>query len=228
MTEAPKKVLMEMYRLLSLAFGPQGWWPTEDPGSPHAPFEVAIGAILTQNTNWKNVELALSNLKEENVLTPAGIDSLAEEALEALIRPSGYFRVKAKRLKTYVSYLMNRYGGDMEASLADDVETLRDELLSLKGIGPETADSILLYAGGKPSFVVDAYTKRVLARHGIADEKASYDELRSLFMENLPRDVSLYNEFHALLVAVGKKYCRPKAALCEECPLSGLRYRKRF
>jgi endonuclease-3 related protein len=207
---------MEIFRLLLAYFGPQHWWPAD------GPFEVAVGAILTQNTNWRNVERAVENLKRTNALTVAGISGLAETALGELIRPSGYYTVKARRLANYVAYINDRYGGDFHASLTGDAADRRAELLSVSGIGPETADSILLYAGGHRTFVVDAYTRRVVSRHGLAPADATYEELRSLFMDNLPADASLSNEFHALLVAVGKHFCRPREPRCEGCPLSAL------
>jgi len=211
-----------MYHLLYRHFGPQGWWPVSDSTSPFAKFEIAVGAILTQNTNWKNVESALKNLKEKRRLTPEGIDSISEEDLSEIIRPSGYFRVKAKRLKNYIDFLTENHGGDIDSSLSGGLSDVRAKLLSVSGIGPETADSILLYAGERPAFVIDVYTKRVLARHKLASEDATYNDLQSLFMENLPEDVMLFNEYHALFVAVGKKYCRPKDPLCSECPLEPL------
>ncbi|MBN2224738.1 MAG: endonuclease III domain-containing protein [Deltaproteobacteria bacterium] len=206
--------LMEIYDRLLGCFGPQHWWPAD------TPFEVAVGAILTQNTNWKNVERAVTNLKRADALTVEGIDGLAETELAELIRPSGYFTVKARRLKNFIGYITEKYRGDFLASLDGDGTHKRAELLSVSGIGPETADSILLYAGGHPTFVVDAYTRRVMARHGLVSEGAGYDELRSLFLDNLPADAALFNEYHTLFVAVGKDYCRPKNPRCEECPLT--------
>ena len=211
---------MEIYRLLYRHFGPQNWWPVSDPKSPFARFEIATGAILTQNTNWKNVESALKNLKEAGRLSPEGIGSISEEEFSEIIRPSGYFRVKAKRLKNYVDFLMENYDGDVDSSLSGELSDVRKNLLSVSGIGPETADSILLYAGERPVFVIDVYTKRVLARHDLASMDSTYDELQSLFMKNLPEDTALFNEYHALFVAVGKRFCRPKEPLCSECPLS--------
>jgi endonuclease-3 related protein len=205
--------LMEMYDLLLSSFGPQHWWPAD------TPFEMAVGAILTQNTSWKNVERAVENLKRMNKLTVEGISVLPEMELALLIRPSGYFTVKARRLKNYIGHITAGYGGDFSASLTGDTDRKRAELLSVSGIGPETADSILLYAGGHPTFVVDAYTRRIMARHGFVSEGVGYDELRSLFMDNLPADAALFNEYHALFVAVGKTFCRPKGPRCEECPL---------
>jgi endonuclease-3 related protein len=206
--------LMEIYDRLLIAFGPQHWWPAD------TPFEVAVGAILTQNTNWKNVERAIENLKRMKVLTHEGISRIPEAELAELIRPSGYYTVKARRLKNYIGYITADYGGSFADSLLGDGAEKRIELLSVSGIGPETADSILLYAGGHPTFVIDAYTRRVAHRHGLAADDARYEELRRLFMDNLAPDVSLFNEYHALLVAVGKNFCRPKEPRCAGCPLA--------
>ncbi|MBN1572441.1 MAG: endonuclease III domain-containing protein [Deltaproteobacteria bacterium] len=219
-----EKILMNIFNRLLEHFGPQGWWPVENPESLTAPFEIAAGAILTQNTNWKNVESALKNLKGKNLLDPMRLDSFSEESLSSLIRPAGYFRVKAKRLKNYTSYLVQNYSGNVPQSLKGDLHKKRGELLQVNGIGPETADSILLYAGGRPIFVIDAYTKRVLVRHRIAVDEMKYDEYQSIFHDALLRNgdnrvVELFNEFHALFVACGKHYCRPKNPRCSECPL---------
>lgn len=217
-------LLIDIFHRLLDHFGPQHWWPVEDPASETAPFEIAAGAILTQNTNWKNVESALENLKAENLLMPRKIDSLPVDSLSPLIRPAGYFRVKARRLKNYARYLMEGYSGDVALSLVGDLDEKREELLNVNGIGPETADSILLYAGGRPIFVIDAYTKRILARHGIAADDMRYDDYQSIFHDALLGDdndstVWLFNEYHALLVACGKHYCRPKNLRCDICPL---------
>lgn len=192
--------------------GPQQWWPGE------TPFEVVIGAILTQNTNWSNVEKAIRNLKAADRLSPRGIYELSTIELAQLIRPSGFFNVKAKRVKTFINWLFSKYEGDLSRMFRQDLQTLRDELLSVKGIGPETADSILLYAGDMPTFVVDAYTHRIFSRHGLISEESTYDEMKVFFEENLPKEVRLFNEYHALLVQIGKRYCKPKKA-CEPCPL---------
>ena len=209
------KILQEMFERLFKAFGPQNWWPGE------SPFEVCVGAILTQNTNWQNVERAIKNLKERGLLTPKALGEIPLEELAYLIRPAGYFRVKAKRLKSFVDFLLEQYQGDLKALFGEGLESARQKLLSVHGIGPETADSILLYAGGLPTFVIDAYTKRILLRHGLATEESGYEDLRELFMKNLPQDPSLFNEYHALLVALGKNFCRPKKPRCENCPLQG-------
>ena len=194
------------------ALGPQQWWPGE------TPFEIVIGAILTQNTNWSNVEKAIKNLKTARRLSPEGIHESSITELAQLIRPSGFFNVKARRVKTFIDWLFSKYEGSLSRMFTQDLQTLRDELLSVKGIGPETADSILLYAGNLPTFVVDAYTHRIFSRHGFIPEESSYDEIKSFFEENLPSDVKLYNEYHALLVNIGKMFCKPKK-VCEQCPL---------
>ena len=212
-SEIPGRFI-EIYRLLLTFFGPQRWWPAD------SPFEVAIGAILTQNTNWRNVQRAIDNLRAADALTVRGISRLTENQLARLILPSGFYAVKASRLKNYLSYILDDYGGDFFDSLSGNLTDKRSELLSVSGIGPETADSILLYAGGHPTFVVDTYTKRVMFRHALAPADAGYEKVRSLFMENLPADASLFNEFHALLVAVGKQFCRPKEPRCAGCPLA--------
>ncbi len=181
-----------------------------------------MGAILTQNTNWQNVERAIKNLKERGLLEPHKLFSLPLEELAQLIRPAGYFRVKAKRLKNFLKLLVEEYQGSLERLFAAGPELARQKLLAVSGIGPETADSILLYAGGFPVFVVDAYTKRILLRHGLATEEMGYEELKELFEKNLPAQTELFNEYHALLVACGKTYCRPRRPSCEKCPLKDL------
>jgi endonuclease-3 related protein len=206
---------MKIYRLLFKAYGPQHWWPGE------SPFEVMVGAILTQNTSWKNVEKSIHQLKEKGVLHPEGILRLKESELASLIRSSGYFRIKAKRLKAYVNFMFEEFGGKIEKMRKIRLEGMRERLLSVNGVGPETADSILLYGFEKPIFVVDAYTKRVLLNHGMIPEKASYEEVQDLFMKNLPSDVKVFNEYHALLVYIGKWVCK-KAPKCDICPLQGI------
>ena len=209
------KTILKIYQRMFDALGPQQWWPGE------TPFEVVIGAILTQNTNWSNVEKAIKNLKTAGMLSPGGIQELSLPELAQLIRPSGFFNVKARRVKTFINWLFSRYEGNLSSMFAQDLQTLRDELLSVKGIGPETADSILLYAGNLPTFVVDAYTHRIFSRHGFISEESTYDEMKTFFEENLPKDVKLYNEYHALLVNIGKMFCKPKK-VCEQCPLRDL------
>ena len=204
--------LRKYHAALLRHFGPQGWWPGE------TPFEVMVGAILAQNTAWTNVEKAIANLKTYGLLDPRRLDEIDAGTLALAIRPAGYFNVKARRLKSYVDWFVRRFDGDPGRMKQVPLPRLREELLEVKGIGPETADSILLYALDLPSFVVDAYTYRVLTRHGLVPEETTYDEMKELLEKALPAKVPLYNEFHALAVAVGKKFCRAKPR-CEECPL---------
>ncbi len=209
-------MLEEIYRRMYEALGPQGWWPGE------SPFEVCIGAILTQNTNWQNVERAIANLKEAGLLSPQALYALPVEILAEYIRPAGYFRVKARRLKNFIKFLVEEFQASLDNLFSLPLSEARQRLLGVSGIGPETADSILLYAGGKPIFVVDAYTRRILLRHGLATEDMTYQDLQDLFMKHLPPESTLFNEYHALLVAVGKKFCRPRKPLCSACPLKGV------
>jgi len=208
-----RKQLMAMYRALFRAYGPQHWWPGD------TPFEVVVGAILTQNTAWINVEQAIKNLKRERLLSPARLREVAPRRLALLIRPSGYFNIKANRLAHLMDFLADRYGGSLARMLRDDPGELRKGLLLVNGIGPETADSIILYAAGKPVFVVDAYTKRIFTRHGLVSERAGYDDVQQLFMGSLPGETGLFNEYHALLVKVGKIHCKKRAPQCPGCPL---------
>ncbi len=205
--------LLEIHDRLLAAFGPQHWWPGR------SPFEVMVGAVLVQNTSWKNVERAINNLWENDLLAPKPLYALHIEELQELIRPAGYFRLKAGRLRNLLELVVEEYDGDVDRLFAEDIETLREKLLGVNGVGPETADSIILYAAEKPRFVVDTYTHRVLARHGWIDYADDYHAMQELFEYTLPQDVALYNEFHALLVRVGNMYCKKKAPLCEECPL---------
>jgi len=205
---------MQYYEALYEAFGPQKWWPAR------TRFEVIVGAILTQNTAWSNVEKAMRGLKRARVLTPERLSALTHEKLADLIRPSGYFNIKARRIKNFLNFLFRESEGSLDRLFKKSPpKELRQLILSVNGIGPETADSILLYAGGRAEFVVDAYTKRVLSRHGLVLEGAGYDEVKALFMDNLPRETRLFNEYHALLVRLGKDFCRPRKPLCEACPL---------
>jgi endonuclease-3 related protein len=206
------KILMQYYNALLKKFGKQKWWPGE------TPFEIMVGAVLTQNTNWKNVERAILNLKERDLLDPHKINQLDIFVLGELIKPAGYFNIKAKRLKNLVSWFVENYNGNIEALKRQDFNLLREQLLNVRGIGRETADSILLYALEYPTFVVDAYTYRVLLRHHLITEDADYEEIKEFFESNLKKDTKLYNEFHALFVAVGKNYCKSKP-ICEKCPL---------
>lgn len=205
--------LTELFEKLHVHFGPQQWWPAD------SPFEVIVGAILTQNTNWTNVEKAIANLKQADALDIESITSLPQEKLEELIRPSGFFRQKAVRLKHFTRVLIENYDGHLDRLFALDNDGLRTTLLALPGIGPETADSILLYAADRPSFVVDAYTHRILERLGIQQGKQNYEQTRSLFMRKLPAETDLFNEYHALIVQLGKQFCRKSKPRCSDCPL---------
>ena len=203
----------EVYRLLLDAYGPQNWWPAD------TPFEVMLGAILTQNTAWANVERAIAALKSAIPLEPDAILGLDEETLQAAIRPSGYFRQKERRLRLLCRYILEQYDGDISGMEVVDTGTLRTGLLGINGIGPETADSILLYALNRPVFVVDAYTVRLLDRLGMLEGSGGYSEVQELFTESLDPDAAMFNEFHALIVIHGKERCRKRAPLCEGCPL---------
>ena len=209
------ETLTEIYQLLYDAFGPQHWWPGD------SQFEIITGAILTQNTNWPNVEKAIANLNAAGLLTLEKLHGTDTSALAQLIRPAGYYNLKAKRLKNFLNWLFENYNGRVTDLENLDTDQLRAELLFVKGIGPETADSILLYALERPVFVVDAYTARVAARHHLVEPGSGYEQLQYLFQSNLTPDVKLFNEYHALLVRVGKEFCRPKAR-CENCPLNKL------
>jgi endonuclease-3 related protein len=210
---ACREDLLKMYALLNGHFGDLRWWPADDP------FEVMVGAILTQNTAWTNVEKAIFRLREQDLLRPAAIDAIGAETLAEVIRPSGYYHLKAARLKSFVRFFLDEFSGSLAGMSTAPLAPLRKKLLGVWGIGPETADSILLYACGKPSFVSDAYTERILLRHGMIPVKADYHQVRNLFMENLRQDVPLFKQYHALLVNTGKIFCR-KAAKCTFCPLS--------
>ncbi len=205
--------LQKVYNTLLDSYGPQSWWPAE------TPFEVMLGAILTQNTAWTNVEKAITGLKKACDLTPEGILSLAPEQLEEAIQSSGYFRQKAERVHGFCLYLVKTSEGDI--SRMEDIPTgkLREELLALKGIGPETADSILLYALSRPIFVVDAYTRRLLSRLGLCSETAKYEDLQAQFMDNIDPDAEMFNEYHALIVRHAKERCRKREPQCMECVL---------
>ena len=203
--------LLTIYQTLLNHYGPQHWWPAD------SPFEVIVGAYLTQNTNWNNVEKAIVNLKQERALSYQAILTLTNQELEQLIRPAGFFRQKAERLKFFSQHLEQTYQGNLSKLCNQDTTSLRSELLSLKGIGPETADSILLYAGNHLSFVVDAYTRRTFSRIGILTGTESYEQIRSTFMTALPADKQLYNEYHALIVNHCKSHCT-KSPKCLDCP----------
>jgi endonuclease-3 related protein len=209
-------ILSEVYERLASAFGPQHWWPGE------SPFEIMVGAVLVQNTAWRNVERAIAKLRDAGVMQPRAMYALPEAELAELIRPAGYFQVKCRRLRNLLKYVIDRHDGSLETMFRTGVATLRDELLAIHGIGPETADAILLYAGGLPTFVVDTYTHRVLARHGWIEYDAVYHDIKEYFESDLPADAKLYNEYHALLVRVGKDFCRRTLPNCTACPLADL------
>lgn len=205
-----------LYRRLSRALGPQGWWPAR------TPFEVMVGAILTQATRWDNVERAMARLRSARALRPERVAALRSSVLQRYVRPSGFFRQKAARLRAFALWYVRGYGGSAARMFRTPWRTLRRELLGLPGIGPETADTILLYAGAQPVFVVDAYTRRVFGRHRMIRPSASYGEIQALVMGRLGRRTRRYNEFHALLVEVGKRYCHRRDPDCGRCPLGDL------
>lgn len=215
MNKVPK--VFKIYEKLYSRLGPRHWWPAE------TPFEVMVGAVLTQNTSWTNVEKAILNLKQQRLLDPESLNRIPRRKLADLIKPSGYYNIKAKRLKSLVGFLMHNFKGDIVLMRRQDQKALRRELVLVHGIGPETCDSIMLYALNKPVFVIDAYTKRIFSRCGIVKEGVTYDELQRLFMESLPRSVKLYNEYHALIVQLGKEICR-KIPKCNLCPINKLCY----
>lgn len=213
MKSSKNSQLLDLYERLYLHFGPSHWWPGE------SSLEIMVGAILTQNTAWRNVEKAISRLKAEEALSASFLDQVDQEVLSEWIRPAGYFRIKAGRLKNFFNFYIREYQGQINKIKDQPLDFIRSQLLSVKGIGPETADSILLYALEMPSFVVDAYTHRIFSRHRLIDEEIGYEELRDYFMDRLPQEVRLYNEYHALLVRLGKEFCKKKNPRCEECPL---------
>jgi endonuclease-3 related protein len=208
--------LRSYYEALIAAHGPQHWWPGR------TPFEIIVGAILVQNTSWTNVAAAIENLRRAKLLTPRAIENVSTHRLARLIRSSGYFRQKTKKLKNFVRFLRREYHGSLAKMFRAPTPALREQLLAVYGIGPETADSILLYAAKHPVFVVDAYTRRLLERHGLANARLDYEDVRELFERSLSPDVALYNEFHALIVHTGKHFCRPREPRCGECPLKSL------
>jgi endonuclease-3 related protein len=233
-SEMTSKQLSDIYDLLYARFGPQHWWPGD------TPFEIIVGAILTQNTNWTNVVKAIANLKKEHLLTPTKLHALDTRKLASLIRPAGYFNIKAKRLKNFLNWFFENYSGQLKNLKSVPTDVLRRELLSVNGIGPETADSILLYALSRPVFVIDAYTKRICSRHYLIKKDADpvvsspalslskgsnyYHRVQQLFELNLPSDLRLFNEYHALFVCLGKEICRPSPK-CPLCPLNHLPHR---
>jgi len=211
----PGKRLLTIYQKLNDHFGDLKWWPGE------TPFEIAVGAILTQNTNWKNAEIAIARLKAFNILTPESLFHAKDETVATLIRPSGYYNIKTRRLKSFLAFLQDEYNESMEGMFKEETWLLRKKLLGVNGIGEETADSILLYGGNKEIFVVDAYTRRIMGRKKIIEDGWNYGKIQRLFMDNLPKDVELYNQYHALLVNAGKHYCKTKPD-CRHCPLRSL------
>ena len=209
-----RDVLMGMYRAMYEHFGPQNWWPGD------GELEIMIGAVLTQNTNWSNVERAIENLRSAGLIDIHKLNEIDNGRLAELIRPAGYFNVKAKRLKNLMRFLCDNYDGQLDKFFSLSVGQMREELLSVSGIGKETADDIILYAANKPTFVVDAYTWRIAHRHLLVEYEADYEAIKELFEDNLDNDVKLFNEYHALLVATGKHYCKKSKPLCEKCPLN--------
>jgi endonuclease-3 related protein len=208
-----REKLLNIYHSLLDHYGPQHWWPAEQP------FEMMVGSVLTQSTTWTSVEKAIGNLKTAGVLSPRALRQLPEPEVATLIFPSGYYNAKARKLKALADYL-GEYRDDLDRLFAVDTCQLRRELLGVHGIGEETADSILLYAAGHPVFVIDAYTRRITGRIGLVPGKGRYADYQHLFMDNLPADSDLYNEYHALLVCLGKNVCR-RRPLCQQCCLSG-------
>ncbi|HWZ57270.1 MAG TPA: endonuclease III domain-containing protein [Verrucomicrobiae bacterium] len=204
---------MRYYEAMSGALGPMHWWPAR------TPFEVIVGAILTQSTAWVNVERAIANLRGARLLSPGAMGRVSAARLAGLVRPSGYFRQKAKKLKAFVRFLQRNYSGSLTRMFETPTAQLREQLLEVHGIGPETADSILLYAGEHPVFVVDAYTHRIFERHALVEGKPDYERVRAFVESSLPRDSALFNEFHALIVNTGKNWCRKGAPRCDGCPL---------
>ena len=207
-----KRKLLLIYRRLYDCYGPQRWWPADEP------FEIMVGAILTQSAAWGNVEKAIDNLKRAGIMSPRGLAEVPLEELSRLVYPSGYYNAKAKKLKALVRYIKESYGGDLTELFAQDTKELREELLTVHGVGEETADSIMLYAAGKPLFVIDAYTRRVFCSLGLCSDRETYRDLQALFMDHLPPDLQLFNEYHALIVQHGKAMCR-RRPLCSQCCL---------
>ena len=207
---------LTVYELLLEHFGPQHWWPGD------SPFEIMVGAVLTQNTNWLNVSKAIDNLRDANLLDYQFLQQLSVDEIASYIRPSGYYNLKAKRLKNLMNMIAEMYNGELDLLLDDSHDMCRENLLSVKGVGPETADTILLYACEHPAFVIDGYTHRVFSRHQLVDEETEYESMQGVFLSNLVEDVRLYNEYHALIVKVASTYCKKNNPLCESCPLQGV------
>jgi len=208
----------EIYDILARHYGPSLWWPGD------SPLEIALGAVLTQNTSWVNVEKAINNLKKARMLDVEKIYRIDPFKLADLIRPSGYYNIKSKRLKNFVTLIMDSYAGDLDVLFSQDLHVLRPILLGVNGIGKETADSICCYAADKLTFVVDAYTARILQRHNLAGARWVYDDIQNMFQEGLPPSIEVYKDLHAYFVFVGKEYCRAKRMLCDTCPLRGWMY----
>jgi len=208
----PGTAPLKLYRRLLKEYGPQGWWPAR------TTFEMMVGAVLTQNTSWSNVEKAIANLRREGCLKPVKMAALTHREIARMIKPAGYFNVKAGRIRNLLDFLSSECGMDTRLLGKTDAKRLREKLLGVNGIGPETCDSILLYAFGKPFFVIDAYTRRVFSRLGMSKADTQYGELQDYFTANLPRSAKIYNEYHALIVKLGKEVCR-KRPLCGECPV---------
>lgn len=210
-----KNKILRLYKALYKHYGPQYWWPAE------TKFEVIVGAILTQNTSWKNAEKAIRNLAGAGLLDPVLMKKINKKKLASLIKPAGYYNIKAGRLKNFINFLFKKYGGSLKRMFLRDTAILRKNLLSVKGLGPETVDSILLYAGRKPVFVVDAYTRRILFNHKLISAADKYHDIQHLFTDSLPADVSLFNEYHALLVRLAKEACTT-APKCGVCPVKSV------
>ncbi|SDB43589.1 DNA-3-methyladenine glycosylase III [Desulfonatronum thiosulfatophilum] len=208
------QLFSDMFDAMLALLGPSGWWPA------HSPFEMALGAILTQNTNWTNVRKAIDNLRAQELLDPERLHLAPDALLETCIRPSGFFRQKTRKIRDFLDFLKTEVAFDFAAFDAQETFSLREKLLSVRGIGPETADSILLYALDRPVFVVDAYTARICNRHGLIPEDVRYEELQAMFMRHVQPETDKYNEYHALLVRVGKEWCRKREPKCSTCPLA--------
>ena len=210
---APGDTLRRFYLKLLESFGPQGWWPAK------TRLEIILGAILTQNTTWRNATLALKNLRRVGRLSWVALERAPLRELETWVRPAGFYRQKARTISFFAAWLNRTYGGSLDGLFRREPGGVRRQLLALKGIGPETADAILLYAGRQPFFVADAYTRRILSRHELIPQSADYDFAQRYLHQHLKPDQAVFNEFHALLVEAGKRYCRRQMAQCEECPL---------
>lgn len=210
-----REELLEIYDSLLNAFGHRNWWPAE------SPFEVIIGAILTQNVSWRNAARAIDGLKAAGLMSPEALRASSPQEIAPLIRPSRFYNMKAVKVKSFIDFFYREYGGDLETMATEDPATLRIKLLAVKGLGQETVDCILLYACGKPVFVVDAYTKRILTRYGAFEKDPSYEDIQKYFMAGLPEDIDLYNDFHAQIVHLGHTTCIPVNPGCSSCPIAG-------